>query len=375
MGYYIVAPFTCSIAGQARKFLPGTSVQDANTITSLQAAGASLWPDTDAIVAAAAIRCQTYSKLRGANEDELARVMRSAIDANMSFVPITFGDGRDGIAVLDGTTSYASFASLANSVYTLTRDVFLAAGTILKGVTLAAAGFRIFVAGKLWVQIGATISCDGNAAVGITIGAQSALGSLGVGTAGGLGRANNTGVAGSAQTNGLGDATASGGAGGAGGANAGGAGGAYAIASSASGGANYLTAMLSGFIAGQTSGGNQALTSIIGGGAGGGGGGSDNIAAIPGSGGGAAGAVVIAAFNLQNDGTIRANGGAGGNASGSGGNAGGGGGGGGGIITSISRFRSGVGAMLATGGSGGTPLGTGVAGTKGNDGHINQDAA
>ncbi len=270
---------------------------------------------------------------------------------------IVFGSGQDGATVFDGVNTFA-FASLVGATYTLTRDVFLGDGSeVTDNTELKSGGFRIFCNGTMTVDALGIVSNDGRPAVNGTAGAGSALGSTGIGTAGGAGRANNTGVAGTNQSNTLGDASAAGGAGGAGGANAGGAGGTYVTTPAGNGGANFLIPLLSGFLFGQTSGGNQAQLQIIGGGAGGGGGGG--------------GPIHIHAFHLVNNGTIRANGGNGADASGAGGNGGGGGGGGGGIINSPVSMRTGTGVYQTNGGSGGAAIGTGVAGSAGSTGHQN----
>lgn len=286
----------------------------------------------------------------------------------------TYGGGEDGVAVFDGVAAFG-FATLNGSVYTLSRDVFLAtASSVATGVTLAGGGFRIFCNGVLTNN--GTISADGKpAALGVA-GGSSTLGSLGIGTAGGAGRANLTGVNGSAQSNGLQDAAAAGqcagGAGGAGGVNGGGNGGTYTAVVAGNGGANYLFSDMTGFLPGNASGGNQAQLQIIGGGAGGGGGGSDNGGVTGGGGGGGGGVLQLTVYSLVNNGIIRANGGAGAAASGAGGNGGGGGGGGGGVILSLSRSRSGSGTIVAQGGQGGAAVGAGVAGSNGKPGHVNQ---
>lgn len=289
---------------------------------------------------------------------------------------IIFGSGQDGIAVFDGVNTFA-FATLVGSVYTLSRDVFVAGGSrIAAGVTVKSAGYKGFCNGMFTIDPTGVLSCDGNAAALGVAGAASALGTLGIGTAGGAGHAGvGVGSAGTNQSNTLQDAAAAsqcaGGAGGAGGADAGGAGGTY-NAVVANGGANYLASMLTGFFFNSSSGGNQATIQIIGGGSGGGGGGADNAGVTGGGGGGGGGVLLWHAYEFVVNGTARALGGAGAAASGSGGNGGGGGGGGGGIILSLARIRSGSGVYAADGGAGGAKLGaSGVAGAAGATGHLN----
>jgi hypothetical protein len=285
-----------------------------------------------------------------------------------------YGGGEDGAAVFDGVNTF-SFASLVGSAYTLTRDVFLSTGASIAaaGISLDTGGFRLFCNGTFTNN--GVIMRDGKNASGATAGGSSTLGSLGIGTAGGNGRSANTGLPGTGQSNGLQDASASGGAGGAGGANAGGAGGTYTANVAGNGGGNFLFVDMTSFLPGASSGGNQGLLAIVGGGAGGGGGGSDNGGVSGGGGGGGGGVLQLTIFNLINNGQIHANGGNGAAASGAGGNGGGGGGGAGGIIFSLSRFRSGSGTIVANGGQGGAGFGTGVQGTNGNNGHINQHVA
>jgi hypothetical protein len=292
---------------------------------------------------------------------------------NSQIAGLIYGTGQDGTAVLDGV-NVVTWAGLAGSTYTLTRDVFLLDLTVAAGITLASGGYKIFVLGTATIAVGGIVSADGRNAAGGVAGGSSALGTLGIGVAGGAGRAANTGVAGTNQSNTLGDASAAGGAGGAGGVNAGGGGGTY-TPSPSNGGGNYLTPLLTGFLFNTSSGGNQATVTIIGGGAGGGGGGSDNAGVTGGGGGGGGGVLVFHALTLVNNGLIRAKGGDGAAASGAGGNGGGGGGGGGGIILQLSRYRSGLGAVTVPGGAGGAPVAGGVAGAAGSTGHINAFAA
>lgn len=282
----------------------------------------------------------------------------------------TYGSGGDGACVFDGVNTF-SFATKNGNTYTLNRDVYMADGSSVSAVaTVDANSFKLFCNGTL--TNAGVIHNDGNAATLGTAGLGTYnAGTLGIGTAGGAGHVGvGAGANGSTQSNTLGDASLAGGAGGAGGAQAGGNGGIYSP-TAPDGGADWLLPILSGFIFRATSGGNQAQTAIIGGGAGGGGGGSDNAGVTGGGGGGGGGVLALHVFNLINNGVIRAAGGAGAAASGAGGNGGGGGGGGGGMILNLSRFRSGTGTMTAPGGAPGAGVGTGVAGTAGNAGHVN----
>lgn len=123
-----------------------------------------------------------------------------------------YGSGVDGVATLDGVST----VPFVGSTYTLTRDTFISLAQVNAGITLATGGFKLFVSTQL-VNNG-IVSCDGKpAALGVA-GASSALGTMGIGTAGGNGRSANTGLAGTNQiaANTLQDATLAGGAGGTG---------------------------------------------------------------------------------------------------------------------------------------------------------------
>src|SRR5574337_1084681 len=231
---------------------------------------------------------------------------------------IVYGSGQDGSAILDGANVF-SFFTLVGGVYTQMRDIFLLGLVrILSGIEWKMNGFKAFVNGHLMVNDGGIISADWKAAVLGVAGGTAPLGTLGIGVAGGNGRANQTRLPGSNQSNTLGDASAAGGAGGAGGANAGRGGGTY-TPNALNGGANYLTPMQTGFLFNTSSGGNQATILIIGGGAGGGGGGSNNPGVTGGGGGGGGAPMLLHGTQITNNGTIRAKGGDGAAASGAGG--------------------------------------------------------
>lgn len=314
--------------------------------------------------------------------EDLEALLETAISSSnyrSGIASLIYGSGQDGNATLDGVATFNSFSSLLGTTYTLTRDTFLSNLTINPGITLATGGFKLFVSSILTNN--GIVSCDGkNAVLGVAGASSPSTGNptLGIGVAGGNGRVGlGAGSNGGNQvaTNTLGDAAALaqcvGGAGGAGGAQGGGLAGTYA-AGFQNGGANYLVPMSTGFMFSATNGGNLAAANVIGGGAGGGGGGSDNAGITGGGGGGGGGVLLLAALNLVNNGVIRALGGNGAAASGAGGNGGGGGGGGGGIVLSTSRYRSGSGTVVVTGGLGGAGFGgAGAAGANGAVGHIN----
>lgn len=338
--------------------------------------GGLLADDSIPVVAAARDLVRKLRKKGGADPWIDSLMLVACMQPVDSYGPYVYGGGEDGDPIFDGVTTYAHFATLVGTTYTLIEDTFLNSGTLNVGCTINTAGYKLFCRGT-FVNNG-TIHCDGKSAALNVAGGSSLVGTLGIGMAGGAGHVGvGAGTAGTAQTaaNQLQDFSGNGGAGGAGGAQAGGAGGAYTGGSSGNGGCNFLTPALTGFMFNSSAGGNLATVGIIGGGSGGGGGGSDNAGANGGGGGAASGVLIFHCYNLVNNGVIRAAGGAGGNAAGGVGNAGGGGGGMGGVILNLSRYRSGTGTIIAPGGLGGAPVGTGVAGAPGTVGHIHSFAA
>lgn len=239
-----------------------------------------------------------------------------------------YGNGSDGQLnfISTGAVTLAG-ATLSAGVYTMTRDIYLAGGSVIaSGSTIKTSGFRIFCAGNL--QNNGIIASNGNAASANTAGAALAYsGTVSNTTVGTAGAAGGTG-AGSAGTNG--GANGLGGVGGAGGANASGP--------NAGGAGGTITAPLS-TVEGPYSADLAVKVRVIGttafalcqGGAGGGAGGGDGTN-LSGGGGGGGGIVVVAAKNITGTGTITALGGAGGAANATGTPSGGGGGGGGCVI-------------------------------------------
>src|SRR6185312_13179359 len=82
-----------------------------------------------------------------------------------------FGNGSDGAVVLNGSTTFNGFSSLAGSTYTLTRDVMATNLTVNNGVTLKTAHFRIFCQGTFTNN--GTVSNVGSAASGQSAGGAS----------------------------------------------------------------------------------------------------------------------------------------------------------------------------------------------------------
>ena len=276
----------------------------------------------------------------------LSRVQLWSVFARNELGSGIYGDASDGDVTLGAGTT------------TLTRDMYYDDLTVPNGATLAAAGFRIFVAGLLTVGATGVISNDGQSASGATQGLGTTAGTTGAGFQGGAGRVSSAGVgnAGTGATTALGEA---GGTGGAGGANAGGAGGTATASPAGNGGWRHIAAAL----------GRTADGTLWSGGTGGGGGGSDNGAANSGGGGGGGGVLIIFARRVSNAGTIRANGGSGGNSD-AGVNLGGGAGGGGGAVFVVHREAVGgtLGTVTANGGAGGT--GTTANGAAGSAGQV-----
>lgn len=72
-----------------------------------------------------------------------------------------FGDGSDGAAAFDGSTTVAG-ASRSGNDYTLTRDVYYTNATISTGCTLNPAGYRMFCTGTLTLNGTGKVFRNGN---------------------------------------------------------------------------------------------------------------------------------------------------------------------------------------------------------------------
>jgi hypothetical protein len=272
-----------------------------------------------------------------------------------------YGDGSDGVVTFDGTTTNA-FSSLSGSTYTLTRDVFLASGSIINsGVTVVQGSynstlanpqaFRIFCKGTLTNN--GTISNNG-APGSVT---NSYLGSaVNQGTVSGPSR-GGPGASGSGTPGFTGSGSFGGGAGG-----GGGKGSSAASQSNATGGSGGGSFGTTGSIP------RSALATIgscmeggswqMFGQGGSGGGGTADGTNVAGSGGQGGGLVLIAAVIFINNGVIQALGGNGGSPVT--GTCGAGGGGGGGMILMITTAAvTGTGSTSTAGGTGG--MGTNTA--------------
>jgi len=286
-----------------------------------------------------------------------------------------FGNGDDGILTLP-----------ANLV--LSRDIYLDSLTIPAGVTLFQSQYHIFVKNVLTIEVGAVLSCSGQAgghAAGATAGAAS------VRTRGSLGQSTENrfgGSAGATGTTGVGAvstdltwaeyAGGAGGSGGAGGAGGAGAGGAAGIRKSPGyfPKSNLDLRLSATDLVNMPGRGTRVGGGLAGrGGSSGSGNGAGNTGGGGGGGGAGGGVMVIIARSIVNYGTIVNDGGAGGNAgdgvgAGINGGGGAGGGGGGGLTQIICESYVGNTPAVAGGAAGarGYPTTSGSAGGFGTDG-------
>jgi hypothetical protein len=293
--------------------------------------------------------------------------------------PGWYGDGSDNAQVFDGATTILGLVPAGN-IYTLTQNIFLAAGSSLSnGATIKTSGYIIFCSGDFTVN--GTVFADGGAGgKGVATGAGGSLGvgtpptgaslttaEIGGGNNGHVGAAGGTGNgSGQGGTSSLNNSTGgAGGTSGSGGAAlAGGTGGA-GFAGDVINRPKQLRFLTNRF---STGGATALITGGAGGSGGGGGGGVGGLSGAGGGGGGAgAGLVVIFAKTLiiSATGVITAkggNGGDGGDASNlNTGGGGAGGGGGGGAIYLVSNSFTITGTATAAGGTKGN-AGNGNAG-------------
>lgn len=266
-----------------------------------------------------------------------------------------FGPGSDGAVILDGVTTYARFATLAGSTYTLINDTFPSSLVVNAGVTVKMSNFRVFCRGA--VINNGTITAAGNPAVGQAAGANQGSTMLIGGRAGGAG---GTGVSGGGANGTNANFGSAGGGGGAGTSGTAGTGGTTTVGIGSATNNVFDTPFV--FMTGITSVFSNTLGVTWG--AGGGGGGSDASSNAGGGGGGGGGAVFIMAYSFTNNGTVTVAGGAG--AAGAAGNAGGGGGGAGGVIAvyTLTPWAQ-NGTLTVAGGALGAGVGTGANGVAG----------
>jgi len=270
-----------------------------------------------------------------------------------SFAGGLLGDGTDGSATLDGSTTLP-WATLNGGVYTMTRDALTTALTIQSGITLVCAGYRIFCQGT--VTNSGTISANGNNATSFTGGGASTPRSLGTGRTGGAG---NTGAGSTGGQGGFGVGNGGGGGNGTG-ANTGGA------SVSPLSGLNWVLRDVQGIATGTIS--YASTPQAIAGGSGGSGGGGDGT--NRGGGGGSGGSLIaVLARSFTNNGSLTAVGGNGFTPT-AGNCGGGGGGGGGGIFVFTINPAANSGTTNVAGGSGGSGVGSGTAGANGTSGTV-----
>lgn len=284
----------------------------------------------------------------------------------MADLPIVwlFGNGADGSFTADGVATPA-WATLAGSVYTMTRSAALTTLTINAGITIQTAGYILFCSAELANQ--GIVGAAGGNAVKQTPGAAGGSGSsltafyLG-GTTGGSG--GGGGTAGGVSTGCTVCISGRGGSGGTASA-AGGTAGTVAIPSLLQGGIQFPYTV-SVCMKARTPDGIRYQ-----GGTGGGGGGSFAISSLGGGGGGGGGIAGIFAKTISGSGVITV---AGGNGDSGSNTAGGGGGGGGGggllfLITETVNYAS-LNTVTAAGGLHGLGVGGAANGADGAAGAI-----
>lgn len=275
-----------------------------------------------------------------------------------------FGDASDGNLIFDGSATVLGIAP-SISTYTLNRDIYANNMTVNTGVTVLSAGYRVYVRGKLLVNSGGAISCNGASANGPGAGVgYSNAGSLYVTSLSGMAGVAANGSSQNGLNNSANSGAAIGGTGGKGGNVTGGTGG---TGSSQTSNPNFSFGNVVTMTTGKVFLG--AYTSPPGGG-GGGSGAISGTTGSSGAGGAGGGAVLVCAFTLDNRGTISANGGNGGNATGSPSAAGGGGGGIGGMVLVSYRNLASIGTITANGGTPGTGVSESAAGTAGSSGRV-----
>lgn len=313
---------------------------------------------------------------------------------------IDFGDGSDGVCAFDGAATILGLAPVS-SVYTLTRDIFLADGSsVSTGVTITGP-YIVHCNGTLTLTGTAKIANNGatggagpNDSVGAGVGAAGVTAGSIPGSRGGATGNGGIGISASPCPRGFtagsaagitgptpGNPGSPGNNGSPGQGGSGGSGGAAAVGTNGGTSGPSGTVTLDVAANGDiriprvcTHGRNLAGTQFQSG-SGGGGGGAGGIPGGGGGGGGAGGGwTVVAARIISGSGSIEAKGGtggAGGNGT-TGNNCGAGGGGGGGGGVAVVLIGSGsfptVTVTGGTGGAAGTEIGTGFGGAVGGNG-------
>jgi hypothetical protein len=362
------------------------------------AGGTSLTINADAVTDSKLAEMPAFT-MKGNNTGSTANPTNLNPDAIASLIGINpaagfgqFGDGRDGAVVMDGTTTVTGYTLSSpgpSGVYTATEERYFTDLTINAGITVK----HHSVPGphcKGTLTNNGHVSWDGNNATGATPGqGEPIVGTLPVGTIGGIGgSANSNGGNAAAQSNCPREfsTTFAGGPGGnppstatAGGTGHGGGGGG-SLANGGGGGTiniapltrgshrDYWNATRAQFT------GDLSITQM--GASSGGGGGAGGGGATGGGGGSAASYGVVKAFKIAGTGTFTANGGNGDNGQAAVGTnqpgGGGGGGGGGGVIIIVTSSATPLSTTITTAGgtgaTGGSGTGTGFAGATGGAG-------
>lgn len=276
----------------------------------------------------------------------------------------TVGDGSDGPF---NSTTYSRFGTIVgDTIYVNSREYHFTSFELEDPYKLVAVGGPLIIYSQSTVEIGGTLLCSGENAIGSSPGNGRCGGGNG-GTGGTTGSSGVRGYPQSGSVNGGHPGTYVGPASGAGG----GGGGSYS-ASNGTDGTDSNSPPTNTHGSGGNSSPNHDFATLGGGAGGGGGSGSDQVNGAGGGGGGGGGTVVIHAvgdITITATGSILARGGSGGSAT----TGGGGGGGGGGSIKLMTAGRitltpAGT-PVNATGGAGGSPsAGTAGAGGTGSAG-------
>lgn len=316
------------------------------------------WPKTDLIAVPIGADATKYV---AAVDWNAAMLALADIQAYLRGASVLFGDGSDGNATLDGSTTVLGMVP-SGGVYTQTRDMFYDSLTINSGVVLKPAGTRVF--GRTQIVGPGKISGTGKPGVLGVAGTSVAGVTLPTNCAGGT----TVPESGLVVPRGYTGTGGNGGSSSAAGGSAGGSVGSFPPAADGDLGLALLAIWAATM-------GNGQLK-ILGGRTGGGGGG----AGAPGVGGwsqGAGGAsgryLVVSAAVLAANLTIENNGGKGGDAVAGAGNffAGGGGGGSGGYSVIVRGSVASAPTCTATGGAIGAAAGAGSTGaTPGSDGVV-----
>lgn len=111
--FYLIASFVV----RGIKRLPGDLIDDAvENVPALRAAGAQLWPTTDAVVSAAAARAAVIYRNRGANEVEMTAVMQAGVEQVQEFSTSTVLGGTGAVVVQAPAQTFTVSADFGTGV-------------------------------------------------------------------------------------------------------------------------------------------------------------------------------------------------------------------------------------------------------------------